>query len=125
MEIINIEFFGDAGKVHNARFSGDKHANLEVLLGVLYEEIEPILKDINSVINGELKIEAKNDYDFGDFISGSISKDYVILKPDGIKSNTYKIKTKTFKVLIQQWLNFKAKNQNGVVKTVSVEAEVM
>lgn len=120
MKKLIIEFFGDAGRMHNVRFKGETYASNEVLLGLFYEEVGPILEDMKAASGGV----QNPDYDFGDFISGSLARNYVTIEPDGIESKSYKVRTSDLIEILEKWEKFRTRNRNRVVKTIVIEAEV-
>ena len=111
--------------MHNVRFRGERHASNEVLLGLFYEEVDQILEDIARVERGMLAFKLQNDYEFGDFISGELRKDYVILRPDGIDWKSYRVRTDSLKEVLVKWLKFRSRNRNGIVKRVTIDAEIL
>jgi len=119
---LNIEFFGDAGRIHNARFAGEKFSSNEVILGLFYEDIDWLMNQIIQGASSKQEIPC----DFGDFISGSISNRYVTLIPDltYVSSKSYKVKTDELIDILEIWKKFKSRNRNGVVKAVSIDAEI-
>ena len=119
---LEIEFFGDAGRVHNVRFADEKFASNEVILGLFYENVDWLLGQLyEGVKNGEM-----TPCDFGVFITGSISKEHTILESDSnrISSKSYKVKSKALIEALEKWKKFRSRNQNGIVKTVRIDAEI-
>jgi len=119
---LNIEFFGDAGRIHNARFAGEKSSSNEVILGLFYENVDWLMNQIIQGASSKKEIPC----DFGDFISGSISNEYITLIPDltYISSKSYKVKTAELVDILEKWKKFKSRNRNGVVETVNIGAEI-
>ena len=115
-----IEFWGDTGRVHNARFTGGSYTN-EVLIGLFYEDTDFILNEIEAA-NGSASSSEYEEIDIGDFITGRIAEGYITITPDHeyVQSKTYRVKISDLQEALKKWEVFKSHNRNGQVKSVSI-----
>lgn len=128
---MKVEFYTDGDVCHNVRFVGDSHASNEVILGIFYDcnsigSADYLLEDIDKAINGKLPESDQKDYDFGDFISGELNKDFATLLPDGpITSKSYKMKTLELKSILTSWKQFLGEKKANITKEINVKTEVI
>ena len=128
---MRIEFFSDDDGTANVQFPGDAFAGSnEVILSIFYEYIsdwraKQFFEDVRKVNNEEMPISKQEDYDFGDYISGSMRSDFCVLEADLVKSNKYRVRTSSLAKSLNQWRAFQQRKIPGASELIEIDAEVI
>lgn len=128
---MDIIFRKDKDGSCNVEFFNRECSNNEVIIGIFFDfygeyAASCFLEDYERICRNEMPHDEQMDYDFSDFISGKLTREFVLLVPDGpIDSRKYHVETESLVMAIKKWQKFISSEVPNSSEVVSINASAV